>query len=221
MYVLTNASMPDLVKIGITRNIEQRMKTLYTTGVPLPFDLHYAVQVNNPKQVERALQEAFAPDRINDKREFFEVSAERVVAILRVVGGTPVDENRIIGDGQDDSVDTNEPTEITDEDIVASQKRTRKKSAFNFTQEGIPKGAILTFSRDPEITVEVISDRKISYQGEETSLSKVAEDILVNQHDWNPSRGVRGPEYWEYQGELLTERRKRREREQNEYEDTE
>ena len=44
VYLLTNPVMPGLVKIGMTtqKEIEQRMKELYTTGVPLPFECQFA-----------------------------------------------------------------------------------------------------------------------------------------------------------------------------------
>jgi hypothetical protein len=40
VYVLTNPAMPGLVKIGKTTQVEveERMKQLYGTGVPVPFD---------------------------------------------------------------------------------------------------------------------------------------------------------------------------------------
>tara|TARA_B100000780_G_scaffold162481_1_gene113595 strand:+ start:237 stop:377 length:141 start_codon:yes stop_codon:yes gene_type:complete len=39
VYVLTNDSMPGLVKIGRTSgSIEKRMRDLYKTGVPIPFN---------------------------------------------------------------------------------------------------------------------------------------------------------------------------------------
>lgn len=40
VYVLTNPAMPGLVKIGMTTrsDIDARMKELYSTGVPVPFD---------------------------------------------------------------------------------------------------------------------------------------------------------------------------------------
>jgi hypothetical protein len=40
VYILTNEAMPGLIKIGCT-NVElaSRIKQLYTTGVPLPFEL--------------------------------------------------------------------------------------------------------------------------------------------------------------------------------------
>ena len=44
VYVLTNPSMPGMVKIGMTERSEMdaRLKELYTTGVPLPFDCKFA-----------------------------------------------------------------------------------------------------------------------------------------------------------------------------------
>ena len=40
VYVLTNPCMHGIVRIGMTerKNIEARLKELYTTGVPLPFE---------------------------------------------------------------------------------------------------------------------------------------------------------------------------------------
>ena len=40
VYVLTNSVMPGLVKIGMTTrlDIDTRMKELYSTGVPVPFE---------------------------------------------------------------------------------------------------------------------------------------------------------------------------------------
>lgn len=40
VYVLSNRAMPGLVKIGMTTRpeLDTRLKELYTTGVPVPFD---------------------------------------------------------------------------------------------------------------------------------------------------------------------------------------
>ena len=45
VYVLSNPAMPDIVKIGKTRDINQRLSSLYSTGVPLPFKCVYAKEV--------------------------------------------------------------------------------------------------------------------------------------------------------------------------------
>ena len=47
VYVLSNRAMPGLVKIGMTTRpeLDTRLKELYTTGVPVPFDVEYACEV--------------------------------------------------------------------------------------------------------------------------------------------------------------------------------
>lgn len=49
VYLLTNPCMPGLVKIGMTtqEDIDKRMRELYTTGVPVPFECQFACKVNN------------------------------------------------------------------------------------------------------------------------------------------------------------------------------
>ena len=43
VYLLTNPVMPDLVKIGRTTNLEERLRSLSThSGVPVPFEVFYA-----------------------------------------------------------------------------------------------------------------------------------------------------------------------------------
>ena len=38
--------MPDLIKVGITDDLERRMKELDKTGTPLPFECFYAVEID-------------------------------------------------------------------------------------------------------------------------------------------------------------------------------
>lgn len=38
VYILTNQSMPETIKIGITDNLERRIKELDNTSVALPFE---------------------------------------------------------------------------------------------------------------------------------------------------------------------------------------
>lgn len=77
VYLLTNPVMPGLVKIGMTaqEDIDKRMKELYTTGVPVPFECQYACKVdkNDCLKIEKALHKAFEPNRVNATREFFRI----------------------------------------------------------------------------------------------------------------------------------------------------
>ena len=94
VYVLTNPAMPGMVKIGMTdrQDLQQRMKQLYSTGVPLPFECVIARQIedNEAAEIERALHIAFGPYRINTSREFFEIEPEQAEAILQVMRGQNV-----------------------------------------------------------------------------------------------------------------------------------
>ena len=64
VYVATNSAMPNMVKIGSTtqHDPQSRITALFTTSVPLPFELEYAAAIaDDPARVERALHRAFAP----------------------------------------------------------------------------------------------------------------------------------------------------------------
>ena len=59
VYVFTNPAMLDYIKIGMTKRaeLEIRLKELSRhAGVPEPFELMYAVEVDEAKEVENALK---------------------------------------------------------------------------------------------------------------------------------------------------------------------
>ncbi len=61
VYVLTNPAMSGLVKIGKTSkdDVQARMSQLHTTGVPLPFECRFAIEVEDEQGpgLERALRD--------------------------------------------------------------------------------------------------------------------------------------------------------------------
>jgi len=82
-----NPAMPGLVKIGVTErdDPQERIQQLFATNVPLPFDLEYAAAADlPPRQVERALHTAFAPQRVHADREFYRIDPEQAIAEGRV-----------------------------------------------------------------------------------------------------------------------------------------
>src|SRR5690349_3685288 len=87
VYILTNPAIPNMIKIGMSNaeDVKSRMAQLYTSGVPLPFDCVYAARVPNCERVEKALHIAFGPNRINPRREFFEVDPAQAIAIIRLM----------------------------------------------------------------------------------------------------------------------------------------
>ena len=96
IYILVNEAMPNIVKIGkTTTSVEQRMRELDTTGIPLPFECYYAARVDKMDSVERNLHDAFDDKRIRKRREFFEIDPARNRSALFLSGGeddTPRDD---------------------------------------------------------------------------------------------------------------------------------
>lgn len=88
LYILSNPSMPGLIKIGkTTTSPSQRMSELHSTGVPTPFVLELSVEVDDCHASERAAHDALAKYRVADNREFFRASVENALkSILPVIG---------------------------------------------------------------------------------------------------------------------------------------
>lgn len=193
VYILTNEAMPGYVKIGkTTTSVQQRVLELSrSTSVPLPFECYYAARVADVSQVEKAFHDAFGDHRKNPKREFFVISPERVVAILKLLALEEVTPSRDIG------VETKE-------DAIALEEARERRSAFNFEMVNIRAGSELKFIRDERITCRVAEDQKhVEFAGEIISLSLAAQRALG--YKWQ----VQGPAYWTYNGEILDELRTR------------
>jgi len=192
VYLLTNPTMPDLVKIGRTTDLEARLRQLSThSGVPVPFECFYACEVANSVKVEKALHDAFGDHRINSRREFFRLNPDRAVAILELVA-------------MKDATLTAEVAEDQAELDALHREQTRREQ-FRFSMVDIAPGSVLTFSKDELITATVVDDKRINFQGEVTSTSAAATKLL-HQIGWS-LRAVQGPLYWVYEGETLAERR--------------
>ena len=93
VYILTNESMPDTIKVGITDNLDRRVRELDNTSTPLPFECYYAVEVENASAIEKKIHEGLDDKRIRQNREFFNATPEQAKAILEiaeVMGGKNV-----------------------------------------------------------------------------------------------------------------------------------
>lgn len=194
VYVLSNECMPGLVKIGKTSRLalEKRLKELFTTGVPLPFKCEYAcrVKLSHMDELEKALHHAFAPNRVNENREFFRISTEQVKPILRLLGH--MTEGDVTAE-----VEAEIEKDLTDDDKAAVAKAKSRRPPLNFAEMGIVPGDVLTFVKNPEVVATVVSAKKVNYDGEEFSLSPLTTKLLGR------STLVQPTPYWEFKGENL------------------
>jgi hypothetical protein len=168
------------------------MKELYTTGVPVAFECQFACKVNNKDcaKIERALHTAFEPQRVNKNREFFKINVEQAKAILELFHHTDVTED----------VSEEIQNDLTDDDKAASSKAQAKRPPLNFTEMGFLKGDILKWKDDPNIYVTIISDRKVSYNGEEVSISALSAQLKGYK-----VKHIQPTPHWLFNGKPLSE----------------
>ncbi len=208
IYILTNEYMPDVIKVGITGNLKERMRTLDTTGTPLPFECFYAVEVADDvvaREIEAQAHEALDNYRIRSKREFFKTTPEKARAMLKIaekMGGKEVMPG-------DDVVENTEDKQALDE---AKKMRTK----FKFSMLDIVPGEILQFKKDKSITCEVVDDSdvkfngdsKVKFGGDARSLTALADIILKDMGiEWSAA----GTFMWCKDGKTLYDLRKENE----------
>lgn len=192
VYILTNEAMPGYVKLGRTEqdDVAIRVRQLDTTGVPMPFEVHFAATVPDCEKVERTLHFVFGEGRARKGREFFKINPDLAKAIIELVAITPLE----LTDEEQD-IDAKERKEI-------EQAKQNRREVRTFSSLGIEPGAVLTFTKDDQITCTVISNRKVLFRCEEMSPSAAALQVVHDMGYTWPA--VSGMEYWAYEGVKLS-----------------
>lgn len=206
IYVLTNPSFPEYVKIGYADNVDARVVQLNRSEcTPFAFKKYAVLPVANRladknvhKLIDRFKPELRAKENVNGKirvREFFAMTAQEAVEILATIGGIYGETPQLF----EQTVEEKHDQEIAEKAAIASER----KSPFSFFKCGIKEGELITYIHDANITCTVANDREINYNGKLTSLSALAKKIL------NRKSGVQGTLHFAYNGEILSALRKR------------
>lgn len=186
IYIMTNPALKDMVKIGYATDVEARRKTLSTTALPYDYEVYatYETAGNLEDKKLHKMIDNLNPDlRVSKNREFYVMTPQEAYDLLEAIAtisGT-IEKLKRIGNN----------------DFQAPAQHI-KRPPINFSKCGIPIGAELVFTEDPTVKVTVISDRKVQWNEEETSLSAVAGDL---KH----IKAIQGSAFFTYQGALLTE----------------
>ena len=213
IYILTNPSFPDYVKIGYATDIEKRLKQLNRSEcIPFAFRVYATYDVSTPLQdkelhglIDRLNPELRAIDTFDGKtrtKEFYAMTKEDAYALLESIAklsGTMDKLQRLTPEGH----------EVVDEEVAAEiqEEAKERKAPFSFARCGIPAGTEIALSGHPEVVATVKDDRQIEYQGEVYSLSSLAQKILQTRYP------LQGPVHWLYQGKKLSDIRREREAE--------
>ena len=155
----------------------------------------YAVEVDDDgAQVERLVHQAFADHRTRTTREFFEVDPQRVIAALKLARGRDVTPRSDIAEDE--------------EGVKALEKATRKpRKVYKFSEAGLRVGDIIQYANNDKSTAQVVSEKTVLFEGEETSLSKSA--LMLLHRDGYTWQTVNGWQYWMFENETIAERLER------------
>ncbi|HSH25278.1 MAG TPA: GIY-YIG nuclease family protein [Massilibacterium sp.] len=82
IYIVTNPSMPGIVKISDTQEVKSRLHQLNKERVvPTPFQLEFEYELSDVVQVKKLIHNELHHQRVDIMREFFVVSIERAIEI--------------------------------------------------------------------------------------------------------------------------------------------
>lgn len=85
LYIISSPSLPDMVKIGVTRRLNPsiRVKELSSSSLPFPFELNAYCFNNDAFELELNMHNYFDAYRVSPNREFFYVPIEQAINVLK------------------------------------------------------------------------------------------------------------------------------------------
>ena len=210
IYILTNPSFPDYIKIGYAHNIEQRLRQLNRSEtIPYAFRVYaiYEVESDLTDKELHKLIDSLNPglrtietfDGKQRVKEFYAMSAEEAYSLLECISkisGTTDRLKKMKPEGHEEE----------DEKIAEEVRTEARRGPFRFSECNIPVGSEITFSEDESIVATVLDDRHIRYDGQTTSLSALAQELKHFDHP------VQGTLWFKYKGEILNDIRFRMEK---------
>ena len=203
IYILTNPSFKEYVKIGYADDLAKRLRQLNKSEtIPFAFRAYATYDVDHrltDKELHNLI-DSLNPDlrsveTFNGKtrtKEFFAMSPEDAYAILEAIAkisGTTDRLHRVTPTGD----------ELKDEEEAAEIVQEARRGPFKFSAVGIPVGATITFIDDESVEASVVDDRHIKLNDQVTSLSRSAQDLKGYDH---PTQGTL---YWKYEGRILND----------------
>lgn len=127
VYIITNAAMPDLVKIGYsTKDPDLRAAELNNTGSPLPYIVAYEILIRNPYQIEQKAHVLLRDYR--EGKEWFRCTPAIAVRYIREAADG-------LGLMEDVRILITEPTKVeSEEDIAAREKELNRQHVFRLAK---------------------------------------------------------------------------------------
>ncbi len=209
IYILTNPSFKDYIKIGYADDLNKRLEQLNRSEcIPFAFRVYATYEVDNRlsdlqihKIIDKLNPNLRSIETFGGKkrvREFYAMSPEDAFEILKAIAEIHGFTDRLI---KIPPTQSDEEAEATAEEIA--EERHERMSPFAFSKCNIEIGETIEFYNDSSIACKVVSDKTVEYQGREYSLTALAQELTHSPYN------LAGPRFFKYKGEMLNEIRKR------------
>lgn len=213
IYILTNPSFKEYVKIGYATDVKQRLDELNrSTAVPFAFRVYATYEVDSALSDKKlhSILDKLNPDlrsteEIDGKkriREFYAMAPEDAYSILEAIAEINGYKNRLkkwkatVAEQEDEALA-----------LEISKQHQERLSPFAFSKCNIAVGEQIEFccagnEHSGEICT-VYDDKHVKYNGQIWSLSALAKYLNGRKTE------VQGPRYFKYKGENLNDIRHR------------
>ncbi len=213
IYILTNPSFKEYVKIGYADDIKARLAQLNRSEcTPFAFRVYATYEVDTRLTdlklhniIDKLNPNLRAIDNVDGKkrvREFYAMSAEDAYALFEAMAEIHGTESKLkkFAATAKQKIEEDTAAEIEDE----SRER---MTPFNFAMVNIPVGSVIEYSNSANENCGkmcvVVDDRHVEYDGKIWTLSALAMELTGSKSP------LAGPRYFKYNGEWLNDIRRR------------
>ncbi len=169
VYILTNPSYKDnIIKIGFTIDLKQRLAQLDKTGVPTPFEPYMTVETAKYKELEKVIHhelDKLTDFRTRENREFFEIDPIDAADLLKNLSHL-LDDVEIVEYGNVSSVEEKSVSTIT-----------RQGNRTTFKMLGVPVGSKLT-ATNKDIPDAIVYDEVNQVQLPDGSIKSISRAVI-------------------------------------------
>lgn len=183
IYIMTNPALKDMVKIGYATDVDARRKQLSTTALPYEYEVYATYETSGnleDKKLHRMIDNLNPDLRVTSNREFFVMTPQEAYDLLEAIATISGTKDK-----------------LKKVKVPEAKKQKVRRPPVNFVKCEIPMGAELTFIDDSSVTAVVVSERKVQYNNEITSLSAISDAIK--------GYPTSGPYYFTYNGKRISE----------------
>ena len=212
IYIMTNPSFEEYVKIGYAKNVKQRLDDLNrSSAVPFAFRIYATYEVDSELSDKKlhSILDKLNPDlrsteEINGKkrvREFYAMTPEDAYAILEAIAEINGFKHRL--KKWKATAEEQKAQETAQEISEAHQERLKP---FAFSMCNIAAGEQVEFCfngcEKSGAICTVVDDKHVDYNGEIWTLTGLAQFL-------SGKKPLQGPRYFKYNGEWLIDIRHR------------